>query len=278
MRGLQKTGWVVLFLYVLFAFRTEAVGYNATSIEPVTNGGRIASSELIEVFELKKNRDSQFFCPYLIEAGFGDLLGSNSKPSTCARNSLVAFDWFSAECSVTSNEWAIIERDVSIYGYVTGSALARINPWYVPHYVSISVTHWPKDWSHELVGKHEMGFLIPKHDIQLTLHDSQLTTGNIGLSSNFIICVFENDDIANGGKEQKRRPNDEPPGKAIDWIWFAKPPTSFFWRFLYFGAPGFACSVAGFIFLYGPHRRPNLGAALYFIGLLCFAVATLALV
>ena len=88
MRGLQKTGWVVLFLYVLFAFRTEAVGYNATSIEPVTNGGRIASSELIEVFELKKNRDSQFFCPYLIEAGFGDLLGSNSKPSTCARNSL----------------------------------------------------------------------------------------------------------------------------------------------------------------------------------------------
>jgi len=179
MCGLQKEGWVVLFLYVLFAFRTEAAGYNATSIEPVTNGGRIAFSELIEVFELKKNRDSQFFCPYLIEAGFGDLLGSNSKPSTCARNSLIAFDWFSAECSVTSNEWAIIERDVSIYGYVTGSALARINPWYVPHYVSISVTHWLKNWSHELVGKHEMGFLIPKHDIQLVLHNFQLAIKNL---------------------------------------------------------------------------------------------------
>lgn len=80
------------------------------------------------------------------------------------------------------------------------------------------------------------------------------------------------------GNEQKRRPSDEPAGEPVNWQLFLEPPKSFLGRLLFFGATGLASVVAGFIFLFGPHRRPNLGAALYFIGLLWFAVATLALV
>lgn len=42
--------------------------------------------------------------------------------------------------------------------------------------------------------------------------------------------------------------------------------TSYLWTLSLFLAPGVACSFAGFIFLFSPYYRPNLGAALYFGG------------
>jgi hypothetical protein len=109
------------------------------------------------------------------------------------------------------------------------------------------------------------------HLLQLPLHDLQLAT-------NLFIGVMDNDHVSDGRAKQKGSPSDKPSSETVNRDWLIEPPSSFFWRLLFFGAPGIALAVTGFVFLNGPHRRPGIGAALYFFGLLLFAGAALALV
>ena len=44
------------------------------------------------------------------------------------------------------------------------------------------------------------------------------------------------------------------------------------WRVLLYCWPGLFCSVTGFVFISGPHRRPNLGVSLYFCGIALFVI------
>ena len=112
----------------------------------------------------------------------------------------------------------------------------------------------------------------------LALHNVQLPTSYLGLSSDFFISEIDDGDICDSCREKQRSPSHKPTRKSINGNWLPEPPSPFFWRLLFFGAPGIACSVAGFIFLNGPHRYPNFGASLYFLGSLLFAGAVLALV
>lgn len=108
-------------------------------------------------------------------------------------------------------------------------------------------------------------------------HHDQLLISNSGLLSDFLIGVIDNDDVRHSCAKEQCGPRNEPPSESVNWYRLIEPPSSLLWRTLFFGAPGIALSVAGFVFLNGPHRRPNIGAALYCFGLLLFAVAALAL-
>jgi hypothetical protein len=80
------------------------------------------------------------------------------------------------------------------------------------------------------------------------------------------VRLVENARADNGRNDQKKRKNHEPSGEAINRQRLLEPPAAFLWRLLLFCSPGIACSVAGFVLFNGPHRRPSLGAALYFSG------------
>ncbi len=98
------------------------------------------------------------------------------------------------------------------------------------------------------------------------------------LSADFFIGVVDDNDVKDRGGEQQGSPRNEPSRKPVNRDWLIKPPSTLFWRLLFFGSPGLACSIAGFILLNGPHRRPRLGVALYFLGLILFAASALTLV
>lgn len=63
-------------------------------------------------------------------------------------------------------------------------------------------------------------------------------------------------------REQERGPGNQPASKPVNWQWLLKPPNVS----LAVAFAGLGISPAGFILLFGPHRRPNIGAAFYFGG------------
>jgi hypothetical protein len=91
------------------------------------------------------------------------------------------------------------------------------------------------------------------------------------------IRVVSRDDEGLIGKSEcaeRPRPQYEPSRKSIGWAFFSEPPfptrpqtgpsglAAFLCIF-----PGFLTSAAGFLLLFGPHRRPALGAFLFLFGI-----------
>ena len=71
---------------------------------------------------------------------------------------------------------------------------------------------------------------------------------------------------------EERRPDNKPSSEPIYRISLTEPPWLFLERLLLFSTPGGGGGwLAGFIFLFGLHRRPTFGAALYFAGLFMVA-------
>jgi hypothetical protein len=85
------------------------------------------------------------------------------------------------------------------------------------------------------------------------------------------ICLPQHGRADDRSDKKERRPDNKPAGEPIYRLGLIEPPRLFLDRLLLFCAPGFCCGLAGFIFLFGPHRRPTLGAALFFAGLLVVA-------
>ena len=83
--------------------------------------------------------------------------------------------------------------------------------------------------------------------------------------------MMDNDNISDCCQKQQSRPRNEPSGKSVNWLPLLKPP------FFLIGL-GLSSTLVGFVLLFGPHRRPNIGAVLYFLGFFVFAVSAFALV
>jgi len=107
----------------------------------------------------------------------------------------------------------------------------------------------------------------------LIFHFLQLASDGFSLIAKGKIGLYKNGSTNNCSEEQQSRKNHQPSGETVNRQWLFEPPWFFLLKIFIFGVPGLACGIAGFIFVNGPHRRLNLGVALYFLGMGLFSGA-----